>query len=590
MSKYSIIHQSLSNLPSTTDMTNSSKTNLLTEQDPCSASYQGTCIDVTAREVRKSSIPSRKIHRAKLGKKKLGFFRSLKRFLGIKSPRPISFIMTNGSNKRLSQSLRSHSPAKSSNRSSIIMPNPSIYVTSPSTKRRSHYKVHSFEGAGSPPTPTREKSRVRFSHPAVSQEILSTIPSSPSLLPLPESDDENAQNNKRASGASDTSFESPSSRDGSFPSVRPKDLYLYSAQSVTTDGHRESYADFKQRLDGHKRRADRLSSQRPPSLSFIPRTGTIKLDEYDTPQFRSSVKAAEAEKHRSDALSRLEGKTPPKTEDRYVLAILPRADMPSTAVPVSSDAHPSNLIPGSSQTRPTLQRPHTFSGQTFQPYSPSDISKGVSTKRRDKMATMHDEEPVDAHMFDTQDAAGFHSRHSQHYRRVESCEFDEPTKSHSRSLSRPSEQRQSQSQATFLLSPSPPPSKDSDEAVRKAEHRKLVVRKPVLVDIPAANSAKTLLPTPKATSASKSVKPIAMNTNGYPNLFPHPSKRYSATATYAVRTVDSVEAKYMKEHPKEKSRSLKPEDTAFKSHKRSKEYKAGKVSFLDALVFKNLCA
>lgn len=553
--------------------------------DPCSLTYMSPGVDHTTSV--RSMDTVRNSHRAKLRKVRVAFVRSVKRLFGIKSRRSSSFIMPydyNKNNKRLNRSsMRSRpSPTKITDSSSpvpIPFPIPSICLTGTSTRRCSHYRVHSYGGAGS--RPMAERNTVRFSHPVVSSTILPAPKSSPALLGVAESAEKDGERSRRTSNATDDSVPTSSQRDSGPQPVRPKSIWRWSAQSVTTDGLRESYSDFKNRLDGHRPRADRQSNaDRPPSLQFIPRMPTIKLHDDEIIQTKSAVKeAAEIEKHRSDALNSLEGFAPQSTQDRYVLAILPKNDLPITAVQISSDQYPLSLIPGGvQQTRPAMQRSHTFSGlasteQIYQAYTPSSSppmcadanqpsATKLSAKRKGKMAThFESEELLDLPKFDTAADPDFNARHSLHYRNVESGVFDDmavtPVKLHAPT---PSSFHNSEPQiiaeSSFLLSPTPPSSTEkTKQAPVKADRKKVIPRKLVLAHTPVANVSKPLPPTPGPRSSSKHVTPISMNANGYPNITAHPSKRFSAEPKYQHRSVDAVEAKYIKERPK---KSKKP--------------------------------
>lgn len=544
-----------------------SAANLIPENDPCTFAYQRSRAG-QATSARSTKDIGRQGYRLKIRKAKLAFVRAMKRLLGIKPKKSSSFVLPH-EYKQLNRSpMRSRS---SSTRMTIkSVPTPAVYLTTPSIRRGlSNYQVHSYPGVGTPPTV--ERNTVRFSHPVVSGSVLSAGQSTPVLLSIPEYRDKDEDRSNRSSVGTEDSMESSflsSQNDNDPPPVRPKSIWRWSAQSVTADGSRESFSDFKNRLDGHMPRSDR-QNDRPPSLQFIPRVGTIKLPGSEPPATKSSVQAAEAiEKHRSDALSSLEGLPLQATRDCYVLAIVPRKDLPTTAVQISSDQYPSSLIPGGlTQPRPGMTRPHTFAATStdhiYQPYSPSaSPPTELSQKKQGKVAI---KEPFELPSFDNLAGPYFNARHSQNCKKVESGVLDPSsvTQVHvsaqtSRSASKSGPALDPKS--SFLLTPSPPSSDEERHTPLKQANRKTVIMgRPSVVTIPAARSSKPLPETPDATTfkTSNPVSPIEMNANGFPTIMPHPSKRFSANAKYQRRSVDPVEAKYLRDHPNKAKKSTK---------------------------------
>ena len=412
-----------------------------------------------------------------------------------------------------------------------------------------------------------EGNSVRFSHPVVSSTNLALPRSTEDLLTVPE---EEESHSKRDSAATDDTELEPlpafSQHNSHLQIIRPKQIFRYSCQSVAVDGSRENFSAFKNRLDGHNSRADRGSvfdmpttndapisrisvMDRPPSLQYIARSGTINLDNEIRRQSKSIPEDdREVQEHRQQALSSLEGLTAETVPSRYVLAIVPRTDLPITAVQLSSDRVPSSLLPGGlPQEHPARYRPRTFAAPStadaFQAYSSLLATEGQGSSNIEQVP----EEQLDFTAFDSVAEPAAH--HSRHYQHVESAIFDEaaarpfqlPTQASRAKAKAP---LQTPAERTYYMPPTPP----SSDGKSTPEPIKAILRKPVTPPQAKARLSKPLPDTPGPSKrASEPGTPLKMTDNGYPTLTPHPSKRFSAQPRYQHRYVNDVEAKYKKE-------------------------------------------
>lgn len=370
-------------------------------------------------------------------------------------------------------------------------------VEVPSSKARNTVlKVHAYEGEVQP---LAREEYVRFSHPAV-REVRPVTPMSLAGSHLDIADTLTVDEPSPAA-----STESVNATNN----LQPKKIWRNSDVFKTSDGDCVSYREFKAQLDGHPTRSSKTFSrltvaEHPPSLSFIPSVGSFTIE--DDPVFRTDSCTPEplrVHKYRDTALNMLTG-------GNGVLAVVPQADMPESAVPVLSKNYPAALTPAQFPAALTPgQRPFSFpttvmEKHQYQAFNPDILSMKPKAKKTVNLAAPAFEEagrPRTPTFFDEADQ--FHDL----YARVESGLFENVNK-----------------QNTLFT---PPPSKKTDK----------VARKPVTHTDQASNStgnlllSKSLPPTPrpalKQRTSSGVPTPHKMNENGYP-IFERKSRPVSS--------------------------------------------------------------
>lgn len=520
-----------------------------------------------------------KMHRARQALK-----RSIKKVFGVKAKPAMVMPYEYQAKLPLSRSSSVHShrsagPIK--NRLSA----PEILLTGPSVRGRNKtLSLHSQAGGHGNSASQGEKTpkSFRFSHPTVN----SVRPVTPMSISSADLLNETETGGRSRSG-SKTSVQTASSvgsipgPDSQLPPLRPKDIWRNSDQFNTPDGERASFGDFKARLDGHKLSSSSLASmnkhERAPSLQFIARTSTIKLDEPARKPKAAADEAAEIRKARSDALNLLDTPAPQSAQHqqdksgKMVVAVMPLADMPASAIRVPSGQFPATLLPkqypvgltpgsNSQSARPPMQRPHTVAAPSiYKPYTPY-----VAYNPRVSDASVADALPVQAPFVPsekklgkmagrpkTPDIFATEVPHRQHYSRVESGVF-EPVPA---IPSQPAEK--GEIGRTFLDSPTPPqqpspPAASSRLAPPAQTTKQAIPRKPV--STPNLRASKPLPPAPPMPAvrpplvhgATLAPEPHRMNSNRYP-FFKNPGANVSTDSVYKRRSIDPVEAKFKKE-------------------------------------------
>ncbi|KAF2478991.1 hypothetical protein BDY17DRAFT_304805 [Neohortaea acidophila] len=298
----------------------------------------------------------------------------------------------------------------------------------------------------------------------------------------------------------------------------PKSMWRWTSQSATARGARETYDEFKSRLDGHRRQGDTSSfSKRAPSLQFLARLPTIKLnfDEDDEQTTAPANYASEISNHRCQALNALEGGVASQTV-RFTDADLP-----------------TSLIPGGIK-----QATDRESSTGYKPYRSSDVSHLIvpdtvptfTRKMRNK------KQPVDLiGPFDED----FNKRHSQNYCDVESGVFNEAVIGKATGGASMDGNTGSRSS---LLPPTPPKTPEMLSATSKA-----IKRKPVSTPPPTNNNPTSTLDL------------IKMVDNGYPLLERGIQQRFSSAPAYQARFVNDVEAKFAKAEKVKQLKQLRRE-------------------------------
>ena len=542
--------------------------------DPCSLTYQ-RYYQRTSAMPRSTSVRG-KHGRGGIGKSKTRTIAKVaqwvKKAFRSKSKRgfvmPHEYAKLHGSASR--SSVRSH---RSSGSMRMTNPKrasaPPVLAIRPSTKARNvSYRVHSHEG--SPSTSKPAKDNVRFSHPTVKDVRLR--PRTPSL-PLDAHLDVMDVDDRCSIQTSTTADAQTGSNGHNFaagPPLNPKAVYSQSDNFKNPDGKQISFDEFKARLDGHK------FQSAFGARSFRPSMQDIDMDIDILGPQSPDIGPVDIRKNRDKALSLLEaGPMDMLHESAPVLSSQYPALVPGQ--------HPASLIPGprpdagAAKLRPNSYPPTSAPKPVFKAYSPDDYQffNDVSKYGHDSRSPPQQEEltPAEKQRKAESDArnreiaalearamrpladfiAEAQDRH--HHERVEAGPSSYPrvpiappptplpsTASSSRSGG------SGKSKKSFLnrLLPAHEDRGDaylSDYARSKMGQNGGVAQGPTLHRSP-------LPPTPAPTPPpSKTVpSPHKMNDNGYPvqNLR-GAATRYSADPSYQHRSVNEVEAKFLRE-------------------------------------------
>ena len=559
------------------------------ESDPCSLTYQRHYQKPDGIS-RSTSVRSKNGHVRNVKKnhsKNRRFLSSIKKMFRSK-PKP-DFVMVDGHKPPMSSSrssMRSHrsTATRMTNKRTST---PAVLVRGPIVKAREpSYRVHSFDGESSSPTEPSKRDSVRFSHPAVQNVIVPPVPTTASDVESVRPDVTDRSSN-RTSGTSNAQTNS-SEYDSSAPTpIRPKTIWRNSNQFNAQNGSVTDFEDFKARLDGHKVRSEATSApyqqqnaeSPPPSLQFIPRMADIILDEPTLQIPPSGNVPIYIQKNRDEALRLL--------ETGGVLAVMPKDDVPNSAVPVLSKQYPAALtpkqypqalVPGTTSADQPKVRPVSLPAALhpkpeFQAFNPQDFARfnpeveygydpsAPSSESSEGKATAQGitRKPLGVSRAKTPDSFATNGQLRNHYSRVESGVFDAPVMPVPRPVNPtpPSEfSRNSRGASqdigrTFLEPPTPAPMPSAQPPVQEIK-----MTREELTHHKSASSAnvkqKPLPPTPavRAEAFAKDNFPIPhkMNDNGFPVASLRDVKKtYSTEPKYQRRSINDVEAKYRRE-------------------------------------------
>ena len=592
-----------------------------TENEPCSLDYQTPSRyyrDVSV--VHSPSVKSKKNHARKdsrLRSKNIltGIIKSIKKAFGIK-PKP-SFLMPYETKNPTRSPSQSSMRSVATNATRMSNPNrnsaPAILLTGPTVRgRNSALRVHAYDGEDSPVPYIENKGKsLRFSHPTV-RGVRPQTPMSMMAADFSERPDTSGGRSRSSTIETDCTTRSSPSADAP-PPFRPNNVWRQSNQFNNEDGQQATFKEFKARLDGYMLvGADRESfpawepkEGNPPSLQFIARTSSIKMDERFADAAAPVADEAEIEKHRSETYSMLDAPPPQppqyqqKKAKKMVFAIMPESDLPDSAVRVPSGQYlaallptqyPNGLIASTPQpeSRLAMPRPHTFAApsnykpyrpQSYVAYSPrvarssnagSDTAQtqptAPSKKVQGKMAA-DPKVPKALNLAEskTQDLVATDDDNKQQYDRVESSIFDNkqeppPRPANPEPPARFSIEDDGEIGRTFPESPTPPASPPAAPTrIAPPAPARTIHRKPV--STPNLRESKPLPPLPPTDSPSKSKIsiPQRMNSNRYP-FFKNPAAAYSSEAMYKRRSIDPVEAKFRKEEAAEQAKKSKADE------------------------------
>ncbi|KAK3696161.1 hypothetical protein LTR37_018132 [Vermiconidia calcicola] len=512
---------------------------------------------------------------------------------------------------------------------------PSISVTRASVDgTKTNLRVHSYFGES---TPSTKPDNVRFAHPTVK----SVRPRTPSVFDmLMDTDDSKSIASYQTSDDPSTSKTSLVDEDGNATSpLRPKNIWRNS-------GHEVTFNQFKDKLDGHKRHSvvgypvteyeaaeyrspayrapeyqatdypvapvtpvtekrKTITSDRAPSLQYIPRIAAINLDDPVLPA--QPAQSSSVQKNRKNAYEMLD------SGDGYVLAVMPKDDLPASAVTVLSKDYPSTLKPN--QLPPSLAparpsaRPFSFPSsitkeQKYTAFAPmqATLDSGNAANASSAAPERKVQIAADADVQVDFDRSKLKTpnfddmiQHKSNYARVESGIFDDaviPDLNPTPAAAPPSK-KIFKSDGTFLESSTLPRTPDvsstklpkmsgalpSPEASASRPEPSTLqsVMKHNFVSTPNVRATKPLPTTPAAAPRlrpdtpaptrpamrkrdSTVPAPTKMNDNGYPVVNPVDASRFSTTAAYQRRSMNEVEAKYIREQARKNKTAPPPSD------------------------------
>ena len=548
--------------------------------------------------------------RSKLRKMKLRIVRTIKEMFGAKANStfvvPNEYGALHRSSSQSSKCSRLSSPrmtvAKETNRNSA----PAVLVTMPLQRGRNfRWTVHNYAGAGSP-VDNHNSKQTRWSHPAVQEVVPPRTPMTATTLSSDIQDWETISNSSRSRPqTTDTLSSSLAAADGEG-TIRPKTLFMQYSQSVTIDGEREIWSEFRDRLDGHKPRSDRRlpisdlepeqkvrkQQERRSNLPYLAKASRLNPDAISNPSLEDFNEALRIHQAREEALRLLES-SEPETPQGYVEAWVPKEAL----------EHPISLVPGSNRNPRLVENRHTWSGAqgearkyvAFTPVATTPPMPKIPEKK-DKGKRAADS-GIQIALDDARSATPSTSnrRHRQHYERVESGIFNDapvlrPVPSDP-SLQFPYVDSTPLTLGTRAPDAAIPSSLQGPTVAQRHVKRKPLEPKPdtmkSLPPTPAAQSLRRLTPAENPSKESLAPTPLKMTDNGYPIFLRDAIRKYSAQPKYERRSVNEVEAKYLRQKAakegkldKKTPKEEKPDKKTVKQEKKIADMK-GKVAKME---------